>query len=453
MSESSVCQNSQEVAAVMRNMAVGENTWRMEDGIVFEINKSLQNKYVNVVNTICQKLGPKASHEKNISNSLWKSTAKRIIDRAITSDEAAKTFLKDIEQASGFERRYIHLNSLIGREPGVDKLRIGPVEIIDGSCVAEQLNANRSADRWLAEVREPGIKHQESRLITVDVPINCWMITIAAARENLREEAAWLAGIATSLLKLTARPSLGHFIGDLGTVEPHPFKTTPVCNDGITVDKDGVSTGGLSLLGRYVISEATIAYCGSNEFQLIADQIFTPPNKSLAERVSQGLGWLARGRQSEDRAERFLFFFTALEALLSNEDKAAPVVQTIARHAASILTDCHEDRAKNAKLIRDLYALRSALVHSGMRKVSMREANTAENIAHILFGRVLDQCNLAEQFKSFQKKLSDCSYGLPWGNDETHRLGPTPDWPVFSHSQHHSAKPSASVEKPPSSAQ
>jgi hypothetical protein len=43
--------------------------------------------------------------------------------------------------------------------------------------------------------------------------------------------------------------------------------------------------------------------------------------------VGQGLGWLSRGRQAESRTERFLFFFTALEALLSSDDKGDPVTQ------------------------------------------------------------------------------------------------------------------------------
>jgi hypothetical protein len=40
-----------------------------------------------------------------------------------------------------------------------------------------------------------------------------------------------------------------------------------------------------------------------------------PRTIHLAERVGQGLGWLTRGRQAEDRAERLLYFFTAIEAL------------------------------------------------------------------------------------------------------------------------------------------
>ena len=50
-------------------------------------------------------------------------------------------------------------------------------------------------------------------------------------------------------------------------------------------------------------------------------------------------GWMTRGRHAEDRAERFLFFYTAIETLVSTTDKSAPVIQTIARNAASIITD------------------------------------------------------------------------------------------------------------------
>lgn len=431
-SERAVCSTSEEIRAAMHKMATGENASRMVNGLVFDVDDKLRDDSFKIVRQIVKILGPKVSDEHGILTSLWNSAARRLIDEPRTPDTAARVFLDDIEQGSQTTRRYIHRNYSIIREPGVDRLSIGPVKIVDGSLVAEELNANRAPDRWLAEVRDPGIEKQSNGPISIGIPQNCWLITVNAARENLPEEAAWLAGIATSLLRITARPSLGPLVGNLGVVEPHPFKAKVTRSDGITADQDSVSTGDQSLIGSYMISPSTATYCGCPEFKTITEHLFTPAKGSLAERVSQGLGWLARGRQNDDRAERFLFFFTALEALLSHDDKTAPVVQTIARHTASILTDNHGDRAKNAKMVKDLYASRSALVHRGARSVSKSDANTVEHIAHHLFWRVLDQCDLAQKSDDFQKHLSDCSYGTAWANEDIHRLGPTPDWPARS---------------------
>lgn len=428
--EKAACRNNEEVKAATRNTGIDGKTWRMVDGVVFNIDSQLRSSSSHIVQTIAKTLGSRLSDEENILTSLWNSATRRLIDNSPTVDIAARDFLKYIEQQANVERRYIHGNYLIGREPGVDKLSVGPVDIVDGALLAKELNANQGPNRWLIEVRDPGFESRDDGTLSVGVPQNCWSIAIKAARENLPEEAAWLAGTATSLLLLTARPSLGPFVGREGDLEPHPFKVPHIHHDGIATEQDSVSAGGMRWFRRYTVSADTVAYCSCSEFLTISEHIFAPAKASLAERISQGLGWLARGRQNEDRAERFLFFFTALEALLSDDDKTAPVVQTIARHAASILTDDHEGRAKNAKIVRDLYAARSSLVHRGARSVSKSDANTVERVAEILFQRVLDQCALDQEFRQFLNHLAHCSYGAAWGNDDIHRLGQTPDCPA-----------------------
>ena len=82
----------------------------------------------------------------------------------------------------------------------------------------------------------------------------------------------------------------------------------------------------------------------------------------------RGLGGLMRGRQTVDRAERFLLLFHGYGGSLSSDDKAAPVVQTIARHAAVILQ--HDPRKPASCFGIILYAARSALVHAGRRNVA-----------------------------------------------------------------------------------
>ena len=144
--------------------------------------------------------------------------------------------------------------------------------------------------------------------------------------------------------------------------------------------------------------------------------VFDPPEKSLAERFSQGLGWLTRGRQAKDRAERLLYFFTAIESLLSNDDKTAPVVQNIARQAAVILTNDAPVRAAVASDLKKLYALRSALVHTGSRAVLSTNANDAEILAELLFSRVLSEIDLKQSHAKFIEGLSKASYGQPWPN-------------------------------------
>lgn len=151
-----------------------------------------------------------------------------------------------------------------------------------------------------------------------------------------------------------------------------------------------------------------------SSFAARAKLVFDPPKGSLAERISQGLGWLTRGRQSDDRAERLLYNFTAIEALLSSDDKSAPVTQNIARNAATILTDDVAARANTAKDIRKLYDLRSSVVHAGSRPVAWTQANLAQNLAEELFWKVLPNADLSLKHADFIAQLSFASYGSPW---------------------------------------
>jgi hypothetical protein len=157
-----------------------------------------------------------------------------------------------------------------------------------------------------------------------------------------------------------------------------------------------------------------VATSQSQKFISQAELIFDPPKKSLAERVSQGLGWQTRGRQAEDRAERLLYFFTAVEALLSMDDKTAPVVQTIARHAAVLLTNDNSARAEAAGEVKKLYALRSSLVHAGNRAILWSAANGAQILAESLFDAVLDKVDLKMKHETFCNELANASYGMAW---------------------------------------
>ena len=164
----------------------------------------------------------------------------------------------------------------------------------------------------------------------------------------------------------------------------------------------------------YLVDDTVVSLTEEQKFKDWAHVIFNPAKKSLAERFSQGLGWLARGRQTADRAERFLFFFTAIEALLSSDDKSAPVVQTISRHAATILHTDPLERADFASQLRSLYEFRSALVHSGKRNVSQMQTMEVQRIAEELYKAVMENYPLDSKFNKFQESLSKASYGSSW---------------------------------------
>jgi hypothetical protein len=257
-----------------------------------------------------------------------------------------------------------------------------------------------------------GFSFQSKPKIIIEMRPICWIVNVDAVKENVEEEGKWLIDVAVSFLRLRHQKWSGHFPG-IGSIEPHPVRAT-LLHEGVKLQGSRVLFGGSSVPAWYEIDAAVVATSQEQKFVSQAEMIFDPPKRSLAERVRQGLGWLTRGRQAEDRAERFLYFFTAIEALLSTDDKTAPVVQTIARHAAVLLTNHNTARAEFARDIRNLYNFRSSLVHAGNRSILWFGANSAQVLAESLFWVVLEKVDLKMRHDSFCNELAAASYGTVW---------------------------------------
>ena len=68
-------------------------------------------------------------------------------------------------------------------------------------------------------------------------------------------------------------------------------------------------------------------------------------------------------------------------------------MQTIARHAAVMLSNNNAERERHASRLKALYNLRSALVHNGNRGIDWTSANAAQQYAEALFYVALDRGN------------------------------------------------------------
>ena len=251
--------------------------------------------------------------------------------------------------------------------------------------------------------------------LEVTLPRVCWLVTLTTAKGNVEEEATWQTNVALALLRLSYPEKRYDFFPRPGDIEAMPFVKPLMEQQGVTLASDGMSAGGSSVPRAYVIDDDVVEVTESEEFRERADQIFSSKHTDrLANRFGQGLGWLTRGRQTSDQAERFLFFFTAIEALLSSDDKSAPVVQTICRHASVLLSNRPTERIRISKEMAKLYGQRSALVHAGKRNVSWTDANVVQSIAEELYTRVLNEYNLTSKLGDFQGSLSQASFGLRW---------------------------------------
>lgn len=420
-SSRSVCRSDADVSRAMKDAFSLNSYNRMAQGVVFEIDDKLNDIADGIVQFICKAMGTLAGDEDYVSKALWAQAAE-MHNSNMEVTKTVDTFLSSLENNLNTTRRYIADNCVLLLGPLVNRFDVGPVGVVSGEFIAKELRETSSGRLWNIEVGKPGWNVASSSKPTVGIGTNNWDIKVVAAQAHLAEEAGWLAGVAISLLRLTVGWTLGSFVPRTGQVEPHAFQHLANDRTAITATESGMSIGGRSRAAEYQISPETAALCAESTFKAMTGKVFTPLKNSVGERIRQSLGWQARGRQSEDRAERMLYFFTALEAMLSGRDEGAPVVQTIARNAASVLTDSPDQRARNAKLIRDLYKRRSALVHSGSREVTRRQANTIERVTENVCWCIMDRVDLAQPVDTFQAALHDASYGTAWTESSHHFL-------------------------------
>jgi hypothetical protein len=388
--------------------------WLGFEGGIVEFTPELTTALDRFVLRAAQLLGSKGANENAIRESALTEARKFLVEKT-KNDAAASRLIDRIFEEGTAQFDFLVPNYLVTFDDTVKSIEIGPVRAAFTSNLAEELQNRKPNNRIkvipgrdfsLQFVGSPPVAHIEMYRIA-------WLVSVSAAKENIEEEAKWLIDVAISLLRLQYKVE-GRRFPRLGQIEPHPLRPKEVDNVGVKIKGSTAFVGGASLPHLYEVTTEVKSITVDSKFCSKANLIFNPPSKSLAARVGQGLGWLTRGRQAEDRAERLLYFFTAIESLLSNDDKTAPVVQTISRHAAAILTDDIKKRVGLSSEIKKLYSLRSALVHSGNRGVLWDAAKATQFLAEAMFMRVLDHVDLKSTHSGFCEQLAKASFGLPW---------------------------------------
>src|SRR5262249_42346528 len=220
-------------------------------------------------------------------------------------------------------------------------------------------------------------------ILKIRFPAYCWRVAVESSRTNAREQAIWLANIATSLMRLSY--PAGHHPLPYGAREPSPGLPADTLAPSVTVvGKDALPLAGYST-AQYLINSELVEAFGKSGLSAKMRDLVQADTNLVGRGLAQGLGWLTRGRQAHSQPERLLFFFTAVEALLFTDDRNTPVTQTITRHAATLLSDDVAKRAVIAKELADLYNVRSQLVHGGEREVSNSHANRIQELAEALY--------------------------------------------------------------------
>ena len=422
-------------------------------GPILGMDDNVREKQEDLVKKCVTFLGTELGSEEEIEELAWKhvwmsfSKSKPLAD---VSDNA-RLFVDQISEYRQRTYAYIAPNHLLKFTGDAKRIVVGPVEAMKTEqLVASQKKVPNAKTIWQQVLdAEPvamefhvGSKFDfsisENRML-IELPECCWVIpmgSVKAARRNAEEVAIWLINIAVSLLRFchpnpkhSSFPKRGD-VEEMAIAEPKEFwlggrreekglvlgaveksRKRRTLHVGFSVP---VSSSVRRVSCTYAVDDAVVQATEEDRFKDRAQQIFHPAKKSLAERLGQGLGWLSRGRQTGDRAERFLFFFTAIEALLCSDDATSPIVQTISRYVAVILRTDPDERAKCAARLRALYRIRSELVHAGKRNVSQAQSIEVQGIAEELYKTVMENYPLERRFRDFHESLSKASYGSPW---------------------------------------
>jgi len=386
--------------------------FRFIEGVVFKTGSENYNHQRNLVGRCIKLLGPKIGHEKDIEDLSWKIAALMQVNEVSAT---VQNFIESLLELTKAEHPYYVPNYAIKFTEDVREITIGPVCAQLTDVVIADLKEKEKV--WQPKpVKGSGHSSffENCEEIIKPMPI-CWVVTVNAARKNTEEEALWLVDTALSVLRFSypikhANP----FFPRIGDTESHPIIPQKRDSTGFVMSDETISMDGWSAPHYYQINNAVADHLQANNLEDRGKKIFSPVSKSVGERVAQGFGWMTRGRRAHDRAERFLFFYTAIEALLASSDRTAPVIQTIARHAAVILAGNAEKRYEIAKIIRTSYETRSALIHGGRRNVSKTDADNSQLMAEILYLEILAKVDLASSSESFEAALSKASYGLRW---------------------------------------
>lgn len=366
----------------------------------------------NLVSHCVKKLGTKIGNEHDIRTVAWEVIAETYGEDV---DAVVKVLIDKIQEQSATEHLFIAPNCAVSLQDNVKQFEVGPVRIKLSESLKGEHEKPDDKMKWKINLGAPHMTSWGEKGIELTYPAHCWEVSISTSPSNVQEEAFWLINIALSCIRLYYPEDNNNFFPTLGKLETHPLLLPVVIDPRIYITRKDRNTSFGKWVSPllYVIDKNILGHFDKIDFKNLIKPIFNYKEGTVAERVAHGFGWMTKGRHTVDKTERFLFFYTAIEALVTSGDKNNPVTQTIARNAASIIDDRPKVRLTIAQDIIKSYGIRSSLVHGGRRNVSDSEAYMAQLVAETICKGVIKKIDLHTENDDYEKILKEASYGLP----------------------------------------
>jgi hypothetical protein len=393
--------------------------YRIDGDVVYGVTRNIALSERQLLTVCLELLGARSMLKEALGVIVWELVEASLKETDVNS--ASANFVRDLATRayadSNAEYRYVRPNYLIRFARKLTVITVGPVTALLASEAIAEIKANFPDLRATLRVGkdfklDPKLGTESPAVI--DLPVVVWMVKVNSTRALVEQEARWRVDVAVSLLRLFYPNRYYPHFPRPGDLETDPFLKPSFANEGIKFSNDNLFAGGMQAPFHYIVDPAVVRIIRGARFRSLADAIFQAEEKKVSERVARSLGWLSRARQAQDPAERFLFFFTSIEALLSSQTDGAPITQTIARHAAVILTNDVEKRQELSELLQKLYKERSALVHRGSRNVQREDVNIVQVLAESLCSCTLHRVDLRMTFTEFEATLRTASFGAKW---------------------------------------
>lgn len=366
-------------------------------------------------------LGARYGDEKHLKDLIQK-TAHDCLAKGMNTSGFQQAVIDTIAETLDQDFEIYLPNHLFSLYPRITPLKIGNVRVLSLVQLDSEI---QTIVAGIASPR-PGVsltfQHNSHEIIfnlpslSIGVPSarTMWAVKVKASRTHVHEEALWQIGIATSLMRL-ASSNWENRLPLLGDIEPNGVVLDRFAGDNALLrNGSGLSCGGGRVPGHYFVDRNVSKDLRAAKKQTKFDQVFSHNAGSVGEQIYNALGWAAKGRQSIDRAERLLYFFTAIEAILTRQSNDSPVIDTIARHGSVMLANSIASRPQIAKRFKTLYGFRSSTVHRGARTASALVVKEAQFLAESLIGAALSEVSPQMSHNTFSDELAKASYGFKW---------------------------------------
>jgi hypothetical protein len=166
-----------------------------------------------------------------------------------------------------------------------------------------------------------------------------------------------------------------------------------IFNRGITDDPNDVPFG----IRRLNPSGRTLELDPKNKEKILKwgleniNACFQPTNKNeIAKRIRRAVVWYSKGVDAESAEESFVNLAIALETLLIGSEGSGPysttgsITQRLRERVAFLLGDDFDNRMEIGRITRDLYGLRSAIIHRGEKVELERLAQMDELVTQVI---------------------------------------------------------------------